>query len=687
VAAEVAPNTANALTAAGMAVSMAAKPLELLRSSCGQQLDDLAPLLTPLSLTALDLLTLGDLLDLSGKSEDPHLIMVLAWLFTALNEGSVCLKLTAAHLPRAYTPELTAEAAKHLEAFQRKAAAGVYTGLMAAAPSDAPLIRVSPEAETEMPALLYFQRYYRHEARLKARLECFLDMGATPLCPPHRLDAMVTDLWRSKRVIRLGASRRPITADPWQQAALALALRQPLAVISGGPGTGKTSLMVNMLRLLVACNVDVGKIRLTAPTGRAAQRMREALDRYLPGIDQPTSAEKQLVAVEAVTLHRLLRYQRRQRSFHYHADHPLPAQAVIVDEVSMIDVEMLDRLLQAIDPRHTRLILLGDKDQLPSVQAGAVFAALIPPMTSKNPTSAEGAEAQSGHRFNEHLVILRNSYRSGRRLLKLAEAVNSGRMPEVAHTSMASALSLPPDSFAAISASANQENLPAAAVEFLAQWMAHHYAAVHADGRPDYLSLATELSGHRAADLMGDTQHPPLGDLFAKLDQARILCIARHGPLGCVALNRLGINYLVNHHGLATDPNTGLFSGAPLLITRNDYGRQLFNGDVGIALKDDAGNLRVYIQRGQGFISAPLATIKDWEPAFATTVHKSQGSEYTDVLLVFPGDPHHRLLFREILYTGITRARSRLLLVASPEDLQVTLARRIERSSGLIWST
>jgi exodeoxyribonuclease V alpha subunit len=635
----------------------------------------------------LDLLTLGDLLDLSGKSGDPHLIMVLAWLFAALNEGSVCLKLTAAHLPRAYTPELTAEAAKHLEAFRRKAAAGFYAGLVATAPSDAPLIRVGPWAKTQMPDLLYFQRYYRHEARLKARLECFLDMGATPLCPPHRIDTMVADLWRSERVIRLGASRRPITADPWQQAALALILRQPLAVISGGPGTGKTSLMVNMLRLLAACNIDVGKIRLTAPTGRAAQRMREALDRYLPGIDQPTSAEKQLVAVDAVTLHRLLRYQRRQRSFHYHADHPLPAQAVIVDEVSMIDVEMLDRLLQAIDPRHTRLILLGDKDQLPSVQAGAVFAALMPPMDSeKNPPLAKGAEEQSSHRFNEHLVILHNSYRSGRTLLKLTEAVNSGRMPEMASTSMASALSMPPDSFAAISASASHNNLPAGPVEFLDQWMAHHYAAAHADGRPNYLSLATELSGHSMADLMGDTQHPPLEDLFAELDQARILCIARHGPLGCVALNRLGMNYLANRHGLATDPSTGLFSGAPLLITRNDYGRQLFNGDVGIALKDDAGNLRVYIQRGQRFISAPLATIKDWEPAFATTVHKSQGSEYTDVLLVFPGDPHHRLLFREILYTGITRARSRLLLVASSEDLQVTLARRIERSSGLIWS-
>jgi exodeoxyribonuclease V alpha subunit len=663
-----------------MVVPAEARPLEWLRSSCGQQFDDLAPLLTPLSLTALDLLTLGDLLDLSGKSGDPHLIMVLAWLFAALNEGSVCLKLTAAHLPRAYTPELTAEAAKHLEAFRRKAAAGFYAGLVATAPSDAPLIRVGPWAKTQMPDLLYFQRYYRHEARLKARLECFLDMGATPLCPPHRIDTMVADLWRSERVIRLGASRRPITADPGQQAALALILRQPLAVISGGPGTGKTSLMVNMLRLLAACNIDVGKIRLTAPTGRAAQRMREAVQLYLPGIDAISEAENALLDIEAGTLHRLLRYERRSSGFHYHAGHPLPARAVIVDEVSMIDVGMLDQLLQAIDPAHTRLILLGDKDQLPSVQAGAVFASLMP--QSAHEVSADEDDSPKdcrNHRFSDHLVVLQTSYRSGKRLLALAAAVKRGRMPSVAPLPMAVALEMPVDSFAPISVE------PEGLGHALSKWADHHYASPSEDGGSDYLRLATKVSGN-SADAMGkDDCKPVLLTLFEHLAWARILTVTRHGPLGCVALNRLVMGHLVGRHGLVCDPSTGLFCGAPVLLTRNDYARQLFNGDVGVALRDEAGALRVYVQRGDSFISAPIMALSGWEPAFATTVHKSQGSEYAHVLLVFPGDPRHRLLTREILYTGITRARERLLLVAGAQELQMALQHRIRRSSGLMW--
>jgi exodeoxyribonuclease V alpha subunit len=153
-----------------------------------------------------------------------------------------------------------------------------------------------------------------------------------------------------------------------------------------------------------------------------------------------------------------------------------------------------------------------------------------------------------------------------------------------------------------------------------------------------------------------------------------------------VALNRLMMTYLVGRYGWRTDPATGLFNGAPVLVTRNEYARQLFNGDVGIALMDPRGSLRLYVQRGNNLISTPIQALGDWEPAFATTVHKSQGSEYTDVLLVFPGDPQHRLLSREIVYTGITRARKRLLMVAQPEEVQTALGHRIQRTTGLMWS-
>jgi exodeoxyribonuclease V alpha subunit len=663
-----------------------AAPLELLRPLCGRLLEEVAPLLDSLPLTALDIFTLGDLLSLSAHTRDPHLIVVLAWLFSALNEGSVCLKLSPVDLAPVARPDQLPALTRHLNGFREKLAVGEYAGLVDAADAlgGAPLIHVHRQGRAEGPDLLYFQRFFQHEKRLKRRLEEFLDQEAAPLTAPDGIDALIEGLWRDERVIRLGEDRIPLSADPWQQAALRLVLRQPFAVISGGPGTGKTSLMVNMLRLLSACGIAAGEIRLAAPTGRAAQRMREALQDYLPRIDAPTEEEKGLLKIEAATLHRLLRFEPRQQGFYYHAGHPLPARVVIVDEVSMIDLGMLDRLLQALDPRGTRLILLGDKDQLPSVQAGAVFAEMVPPLPAMDPTTAPVDRGGYPHRFHDHLVILKNSYRSGRRLLGLGEAINAGRMPKISPCTVEEALNLPPDSYASVTLPSTGK--PEDGLEtVLAPWIDHHFASA-ADGGPSYLALAAALSGYRSAELT--TAEPPeiLFEIFDRLNRSRILTVARHGPLGCIALNRRVMTDLAARFGQAVDPVTGLFDGAPILITRNDYLHQLFNGDVGVALRDAQGSLRIYVQRGKSVIGTPIQALGNWESAFATTVHKSQGSEFGNILLVFPGDPGHRLLSREIFYTGVTRARERLLLVAQSQEITVALTRRMERSSGLTWS-
>jgi exodeoxyribonuclease V alpha subunit len=681
-AAEVVPSEAAAL-AVGPAP---AAPLELLRSVCGRLLDQVEPLLSAMPLTALDILTLGDLLSLSGLTRDAHLIVVLAGLFGALEEGSVCLKLTPAHLSSfarsGQVPVLT----HHLDGFRENLVAGIYAGLVdeAEALGGAPLVHVRGRGGAQRPDLLYFQRLFRHERRLQARLEAFLARGSAPLCPPDRIDPLIEALWRGERVIRLGSERLPLAADPWQQAALRLALMRPFAVISGGPGTGKTSLMVNILRLLTDCGIEAGNIRLTAPTGRAAQRMREALQHFIPGVDVPTDGEKRLLEIEPTTLHRLLRFDPREQGFLFHAGHPLPARVVIVDEVSMIDVGMLDRLLQAVDPVHTRLILLGDKDQLPSVQAGAVFAEMVPTLPAADISETHSSGGRPLHRFHDHLVILQNSYRSGRRLLALGATINAGKMPEMTACTMAEALNLPVDSYACIKPTwaSGQESRPES---ILAAWVDHHYATA-TDGGSTYLGLAAALSGRPGFELTADGPPAVLGDLFDRLNRARILTVARRGLLGSTFLNRRVVAYLAGRYGQAIDPATGLFDGIPILITRNDYSRRLFNGDVGVALRDATGSLRVYVQRGIRVVSAPIQTLSSWEPAFATTVHKSQGSEFGDVLLVFPGDPDHRLLSREIFYTGVTRARERLLLLAHSREMAAALARRIQRSSGLSWS-
>jgi exodeoxyribonuclease V alpha subunit len=577
----------------------------------------------------------------------------------------------------------------HLDGFLENLAAGIYVGLVdeAEAPGGAPLVHVRGREGGRHPDLLYFQRFFMHERRLQARVDNFLDREAAPLCAADRIDTLIGTLWRSERVIRPGTDRLPLSADPWQQAALRLALRRPFAVISGGPGTGKTSLMVNILRLLTDCGIEAGDIRLSAPTGRAAQRMHEALQHFIPGIDVPTDRERRLLEIEPTTLHRLLGFDPHQQGVRYHAEHPLPARVVIVDEVSMIDVGMLDRLLQAVDPHHTRLILLGDKDQLPSVQAGAVFAEMVPPPAAEISDEQRGGKGAS-HRFQDHLVILKNSYRSGRRLLELGAAVNAGRMPEMTSCSMAEALDLPPDSYACVnppSANGSHDGLEKGLEPLFAAWVDQHYAN-DAEGGPSYFELAATWSDR--SSLTPEAAGPPeiLRGLFDRLNRARVLSVARRGLQGCVSLNRWMVTYLAGRFGQATDPATGLFNGIPILITRNDYARRLFNGDVGVALRDASGGLRVYVQRGIRVVSAPIQALSHWEPAFATTVHKSQGSEFGNVLLVFPGDPDHRLLSREIFYTAVTRARERLLLLAHPEEMTAALSRRIQRSSGLTWS-
>ncbi|MDJ0783355.1 MAG: exodeoxyribonuclease V subunit alpha [Desulfosarcinaceae bacterium] len=662
--------------------------LELLRPICGSLLDTLTPLLAQLPLSALDTLTMGDLLALSGHTRDPHLLMLLAWLFSALNEGSVCLKLTPEQLLRYHSPDRENEVRRHLEGFCNNLRLGTYRGLVARPGADrrAPLIRVSVGEGRHLTDLLYFQRFFRHERRLKARLEAFLDQVERPICAPDQIESLITDLWRPERVIRLGKDRHPLIADPQQRAALRLILTRCFVVVSGGPGTGKTSLLVNMLRLLAACGLGAEQICLTAPTGRAAQRMREAIQTYLASIAALTAAERPLLELSANTLHRLLRYRPHQQRYLYGADLPLPQRVVIVDEVSMIDVAMLDYLFQAADPGRTRLILLGDKDQLPSVQAGAVFAEMVP---RDDPAAALPAETEATRQFHPlqgSLVILETSYRSGRKLARLAQAFNAGRQPMVARCSMNQALTLPPDNCALIESQA-RSGAASMLTPILTSWADHFYASPVDGAEAAYLDTAAALNGATAEAVTEGKLSEKLFQLFSQMDRARILTMARRGPSGSRAVNRLVVNYLVGRYGLVTDPATGLFNGAPLLITRNDHLRQLFNGDVGVALTDDRGNPRIFVQRGKAFISAPIQTLSDWEPAFATTVHKSQGSEYADVLLVFPGDPRHRLLCREIVYTGVTRARERLFLLARPGELQAALAHRIERSSGVMFST
>jgi exodeoxyribonuclease V alpha subunit len=367
----------------------------------------LAILFEQLALSNLDQMTIADLLRHAPEPGDTGLAMILALMFAALGEGSLCLSLDRQDLLQEMGKGADAGICARVAEFIGRMDQGQYDGLIDRTGQGAFKPLVLDDASEQR--LLYFQKFYYHEQRLKQRLKLLLSPQAGIFIPDQQtITRVIDDLYHDRRVIRKGEGRAPIVRDRFQIDAIRAALITPLLVISGGPGTGKTSLLVNILRALVRTGIDPKRILLAAPTGRAAQRMTEALHANLATIAELENDEQRLGQLSGSTLHKLLIYRGRTGGFRYGQRRPLPADVIAVDEVSMVDVVMMDHLFQAIDPKRTRVILIGDKDQLPSVEAGSVLADI---------------SAAAHSTMADHLVVLHHVYRSAGHLLALAPKI------------------------------------------------------------------------------------------------------------------------------------------------------------------------------------------------------------------------------------------------------------------------
>jgi exodeoxyribonuclease V alpha subunit len=460
----------------------------------------------------------------------------------------------------------------------------------------------------------------------------------------------------------------PDPLNPDQALALRRALAAPLTLVTGGPGTGKTSIVVAILRQARRQGLPLAAMALAAPTGKAANRMAESMQAALsrlPAAD-PMDAELQTGGPVPATLHRLLGYQGGG-GFRHGADQPLPAELVIVDESSMVDLVLMERLLRSVRP-GARLVLLGDAQQLPSVEPGSVFqdlAAALP----------------------ERVVRLQHSYRmdhpEGRPVLQAARKL---------------ALELPGDLFQApdpLYPGALGEPLPGVSFldgghdlvrRFLLDWF---HREVERIGEPEPFLLPIQHTHLQEDGRWPSGEAARLRHLFGHYRTARILCPLREGagPRRAEGINALLHREAsrVRDRGLA---RTLAFSlGEPVMVTRNDYARGLFNGDQGIVLKvaRDGGpaRLEVVFQTPEGlraFAVAPL--LQSLELAYALTVHKAQGSEYDRVAIVLP-EEDGPFLTREILYTALTRARSRVTILGSEAAIRAAAARSQRRYSGL----
>lgn len=500
-------------------------------------------------------------------------------------------------------------------------------------------------------ARFYLWRNWRHEQVLAGELlaRCRPRAGAVAGDAVHGdLDALFGD---GDAV----ATRR-------QRAAVAAVPGKRLFVLTGGPGTGKTTTVVRMLLMLLRHAGSAGMparpaIALAAPTGKAAQRLAQAIARGKDGLVDRLPADSPFLPLlpaipqaQARTLHRLLGYRPATNTFVHGRAHPLPADIVVVDEASMVDLALMRRLLEALR-EDALLVLLGDPDQLASVDAGSVLADIV---ASGAMASGEDPEAGEAPPLAGHIVTLDHVWRSGGSLARGIEALRSDD-PVWLEDFFARG----GDEALRLEACADASSLRAR----LAAWLDAH-AGVQA-----------RLFDRDAAP----------AEALAWLRESQLLCALREGPFGAEGVNALVTRLLAERHGF--DPAQAWYAGRPVIIGRNDYSRGLFNGDVGITL-GGAGGLRVWFEASDRDGKPVLRNysprvLPACESAWAITVHRSQGSEYGDVALVLPPDPANPLLTRELVYTGVSRARQRASLWAVPEALRAAIMRATRRDGGL----
>ncbi|OCB30135.1 exodeoxyribonuclease V subunit alpha [Mycobacterium malmoense] len=523
---------------------------------------------------------------------DERVAVAVALLVRALRGGSVCVDL------RAVAAQVDAADLAWPDA----------DGWLAAVRAS-PLLG-SPPVLRLFGDLLYLDRYWREEEQVCADLLALSAPGA-----PGDVPAL-------ERLFPPGYDE--------QRAAAQIAVSQAVTVLTGGPGTGKTTTVARLLALL-AGQAELGgrprpRIALAAPTGKAAARLAEAVAAEVRRLDAADRAP--LTGLQATTLHRLLgaRPDTSVR-FKHNRGNRLPHDVIVVDETSMVSLTMMARLLEAVRP-DTRLILVGDPDQLASVEAGAVLADLVDGLTARD---------------DVRVAALRTPHRFGESIGALAEAIRVGDADRVLGLLRAGG---------------------------------EHIEWLDSDGPADRLRavLVPHALRVREAALLGAAEVA-----LAALDEHRLLCAHRQGPYGVSHWNRQVERWLAEETGRPVP--SAWYAGRPVLVTANDYGLKVYNGDTGVVVAGPDG-LRAVIAGAAGTLDFATSRLTDIETMHAMTIHKSQGSQADEVTVLMPPEDS-RLLTRELFYTAVTRAKARVRVAGSEAAVRAAIERRAVRATGL----
>lgn len=404
------------------------------------------------------------------------------------------------------------------------------------------------------------------------------------------------------------------------------ALKKNFLIISGGPGTGKTTTVVSIIRGLICGGIN--NILLAAPTGRAAKRMIESINK------EKASGDTEMPR-EAYTLHKLLGIVPNRDRSKYNKDRKIPAQAVIVDEASMVDIHMMYRLFDALD-NSTKLILVGDKDQLPSVEAGALLGDFLFNYKTES------------HKMRDAIVVLDKTYRSIKGIMDCANLVISGDEEEAINYLNSDVPEINKFGIKDIDVTVN---------EIIKSYNVNSTSNGYKVPVSNYREVIDQIENY-----------------FNIFEKFTVLTPSKKGLFGTYSLNNLIKRYF----------NPGyspFYHGEPIMITRNDYINGLFNGDRGVVLSFING-LYAFFREAEGFKVVSISKIVDYETAYAGTVHKSQGSEFDSVAIIIP-EGSEKMLTREILYTALTRAKKNVSIYSNDEEIRTAIKKRIIRHSGI----
>lgn len=567
---------------------------------------------------------------------------------------------------------------------------------------------------------LYLRRFWRYEQRIAEGIQQRLALPS-PLADPQSaasqtLSTALSKLFRSTALV------------DYQKLACALAARNRFAVITGGPGTGKTTTVVNLLAALQAVAGESPeragrkyRIRLAAPTGKAAARLNESIGgavSKLPLADLPGSVKLEDIPTKVTTLHRLLGSRPDTRQFRHHRDNPLLVDILVIDEASMVDVDLMASVFDAL-PASAQLILLGDKDQLASVDAGAVLGELCQraldahytPDTARWLAAITGAQVpdslvdNSGQPLDQAVAMLRKSYRFGQDsgIRQLAESVNSSELTSQVLGQIRDA------GFDDVIWLNGQTPKPDP--DQTLELICHHAITgspeafrnsgqgrvVNGQALPTPVGYRHYLEVIHSCDLTAGSPREAwdahAAEVLEAFNDFQVLCALRKGPWGVEGLNQRIAQKLLAEKLI--DKTDGWYAGRPVLVTGNDYNLGLMNGDIGLTFsvpwdKTETGEpkatLRVAFPSGDstsGIRWISPSRLQQLETVYAMTVHKSQGSEFNHTCLVLP-DRLSPVLTKELVYTGITRARNWFSLITG--DAQVfkdSVSQQVVRASGL----